>query len=193
MQNGAMRRKHSPSKEIQTLHNSLQIRVFRVIRGAHLLLQRDSGIPFAGFRATVKVMKPTFLAILLFPLLASGCGWAPFQKKAGESADEKKSEAPKIIGRIASIPADKRFVLIQSYEAWTVETGTILTTRGPEERTANLRVTGEKLGQFAAADLQSGTVEVGDAVYSRHVPKPPETAPAPPPGEEPALELPDNE
>ena len=79
---------------------------------------------------------------------------------------------PKLVGRIASVPADKRFVLIQSYGPWEIETGRILTTRGPDERTANLRTTGEKLGEFAAADLQSGTVEVGDAVYSQHVPKP---------------------
>ena len=70
------------------------------------------------------------------------------------------------------MPADKRFVLIQSYGTWKIEAGTILTSRGAEDRTANLLVTGESLSQFAAADLQSGRVEVGDAVYSRHAPKP---------------------
>jgi hypothetical protein len=84
----------------------------------------------------------------------------------------EKSDAPVLIGRIASIPADKRFVLIQSYANQKVRSGTILTTRGTQGRTANLRATGESLGQFAAADLQSGTLEVGDAVYSRHTPKP---------------------
>ena len=83
-------------------------------------------------------------------------------------------EGPKLVGRIASIPADKRFVLIQSYGRWEVETGQILTTRGPDDRTANLRITGEKLGDFSAADLQSGTLEVGDAVYSQPPVKPPE-------------------
>ena len=100
--------------------------------------------------------------------------------RAAKTAQEKAAqEAPKLVGRIASIPADKRFVLIQSYDKWNLETGTILTTRGPDDRTANLRATGEVLGQFAAADVQSGVVEVGDAVYSRHVPKPPETTAAP--------------
>ena len=67
-----------------------------------------------------------------------------------------------------------------------IETGTILTTRGENDRTANLLVTGESLGQFAAADLKSGALEVGDAVYSRHVPQAsepvsePETASPPP-------------
>ena len=86
-------------------------------------------------------------------------------------------EGPKLIGRIASIPADRRFVLIQSYEKWNIESGKILTTRGPDDRSANLKTTGESLGEFAAADLQSGTVEVGDAVYSQHVAKPAEILP----------------
>ncbi len=90
-----------------------------------------------------------------------------------ETSAKPKPEAPKIVGRIASIPADKRFVLIQSYGKWTVEVGTVLTTRGPDERSANLRVTGESMGEFAAADLQSGQIEVGDGVYSQHLPKPP--------------------
>jgi hypothetical protein len=85
----------------------------------------------------------------------------------------------KLVGRIANIPADRRFVLVQRYGEWTSEAGTILTTRGPEGRLANLRVTGERLGEFAAADVQSGTVEKGDAVYSQHVPKPVQPTPAP--------------
>lgn len=94
--------------------------------------------------------------------------------KPEEKKEEKKPvvEGPKLVGRIANIPTDRRFVLIQRYGEWQTEAGAILTTRGPEERTANLRVTGEKLGEFAAADLQSGTVEKGDAVYSQHAPKP---------------------
>lgn len=99
------------------------------------------------------------------------------------------AEGPELVGRIASIPADKRFVLIQSYGSWKIETGTILTARGLDERTANLLVTGEKLGQFAAADIQSGSVEIGDAVYSQHLPKPS----VPPPTIAPEPELPENQ
>lgn len=101
-----------------------------------------------------------------------------FKSGKTDSSEKKNSpEGPEMVGRIASIPADKRFVLIQSYGSWNIATGTILTTRGLDDRTANLLVTGEALGQFAAADVQSGSVEIGDAVYSRHVPKPAE-APA---------------
>ncbi len=81
-------------------------------------------------------------------------------------------EGPKLIGRIASIPAGGRFVLIQRYDKWEVEVGKILTTRGPDQRSANLKITGESLGEFAAADVQSGLVEVGDAVYLQHNVKP---------------------
>jgi hypothetical protein len=99
---------------------------------------------------------------------------ALFKKPKSEPPEEKPpSEGPSLVGRIASVPADKRFVLIQSYGNSKIEVGTILTTRGTDHRTANLLATGESLGQFAAADLQSGSVEIGDAVYSRHVPKPP--------------------
>jgi hypothetical protein len=117
---------------------------------------------------------PVLLSIGLGTLAALSSCAAFKTEKPEKPKDKTVSEAPKLIGRIASVPADKRFVLIQSYDKWNIESGAILTTRGPDERTANLRATGEILGQFAAADLQSGLVEVGDAVYSQHVPKPAE-------------------
>lgn len=104
-------------------------------------------------------------------LCFSSCASTKPEKPEPE-AKKAPAEGPALVGRIASIPADKRFVLIQSYGKWEVETGRILTTRGPDDRTANLLATGESLGEFAAADLQSGRVEVGDAVYSQHVAKP---------------------
>ena len=104
-----------------------------------------------------------------------------------EPEGKPKAELPRLDGRIASIPPDKRFVLIQSFGKWTAEPGTILTTRGADQRSANLLVTGEALGQFAAADLQSGHIELGDAVYSQHVPKPP--AASEPATESPAAEV----
>jgi hypothetical protein len=72
---------------------------------------------------------------------------------------------PELVGRVASLSPDGRFVLVQSYGPWRIESGSTLTTRGPESRTANLLVTGEKLGQYAAADIRSGALASGDAVY----------------------------
>lgn len=74
------------------------------------------------------------------------------------------------------MPPGRAFVLIQAYGPWHVPDGATLTTRGPDERTANLMVTGEKLGQFAAADIRSGEVAVGDAVFLQ--PSPPPLQPA---------------
>lgn len=110
--------------------------------------------------------------LLTLTLSLTACGWLPKPKESTEEKPKTQTEGPKLIGRIASIPADRRFVLIQSYGKWSTQSDQILTTRGPEERTANLKTTGETLGEFAAADLQSGTVEVGDAVYSLHAIKP---------------------
>lgn len=118
-----------------------------------------------------------FTGIAVCALLLAGCGLF-VRKKDLDEKDDSTAHAPKLVGRIASTPPDKRFVLIQSYGTWKIGQGELLTTRGPEERSANLLVTGESLNQFAAADLQSGTVEIGDAVYSRHVPKPPEPSPS---------------
>lgn len=130
------------------------------------------------------------IACISGPLCSCADPKSPTTEPAAKTA--KKPEAPKLVGRVASIPADKRFVLIQSYGKWDVETGAILTTRGPEDRSANLLATGESLGEFAAADLQSGLVEVGDAVYSRHVPKPAEWLTTPETAEVQSMAAPEN-
>lgn len=130
-------------------------------------------------------MKPCRV-LLLCCLFAPACG-ALKKEKPDDEPPKPVATGPQLVGRIASVPADKRFVLIQSYGKWGVESGRILTTRGLDDRTANLRTTGENLGEFAAADLQSGTVAVGDAVYSQHVPKPAEPSAAPTTPETPQL------
>ena len=116
---------------------------------------------------------------LCFSLFACGTTHSTAPEKPAAAKETAIVAGPKLVGRIATIPADRRFVLIQSYGKWEMEAGAILTTRGPDERTANLRVTGEKLGEFAAADLQSGTLGKGDAVYSQSAPPPPSLPPTP--------------
>jgi hypothetical protein len=112
------------------------------------------------FITLVKAYRP--LALMLCIALVPACADKP-EKEPAKQTEEK--DKPRLVGRVASIPADREFVLIQAYGTWSVATGSILTTQGPEGRAANLRATGEKLGQFAAADIQSGTLEIGDGVY----------------------------
>jgi hypothetical protein len=91
--------------------------------------------------------------------LAASCAWL---------ADEPppvNPNAPRLVGRIAAIPPDRQFVLIESYGPWNVAAGTTLTVHGPEGRSANLIATGETLRHHAAADVQSGTLAIGDGVY----------------------------
>ncbi len=107
-------------------------------------------------------MKILQAAALFLCVLLIACAEKPEQKPR----EKAETERPRLVGRVASIPSDRKFVLIQSYGSWKVETGSILTTQGPDGRAANLRVTGEKLGQYAAADIQSGTLEIGDGVYT---------------------------
>lgn len=93
----------------------------------------------------------------------SSCAEKPDEKPLEKATEEAK---PQLVGRVASIPSDRKYTLIQAYGKWTVETGSILTTQGPDGRSANLIATGEKLGQYAAADIRSGTLEIGDGVYT---------------------------
>jgi hypothetical protein len=108
-------------------------------------------------------MKLLAFTTLVLCLSLAACAHKPEETPTKKTDDESK---PRLVGRVASIPADRTFVLIQSYGTWTVETGSILTTQGPEGRAANLLATGEKLGQYAAADIRTGTLEIGDGVYT---------------------------
>jgi hypothetical protein len=98
---------------------------------------------------------------------------------------------PRIVGRIALVPAGENFVLIESYGPWRVPEGGVLAGIGTDGRTANLVVTGEQLGQHAAADVRSGVAKVGDAVYYRPLgdqegESPPESVDPPAPASAPA-------
>jgi hypothetical protein len=127
---------------------------------------------------TLRSLFATSLAALLV-----GCVTKPDKPK--EPA-KPVAPSPQLVGIVASVPSDKRFVLIRSYGKWDATTGQIVTTRGPDGRAANLRVTGEKLGEFSAADVQAGTAEIGDAVYSQPVAETPKPSPSPVPLPEPS-------
>lgn len=121
-------------------------------------------------------MRTSLKILLLSGSLTLSCiviSCADLTEKQTKASKKEETAKPHLVGRVASIPADRKFVLIQSYGNWSIATGAILATLGPDGRAANLRVTGEKLGQFAAADVQSGSLEIGDGVYTTITP--PET------------------
>jgi hypothetical protein len=105
-------------------------------------------------------MNPRILAILsCASLILLGCAT---DKKPEEK--KKPIEAPKLVGLVMSKPSKKNFVLIEYYGTWKYEDGTELQSSGAG-RNACLIVSGEKLGPYLAADVESGAVDVGDAVY----------------------------
>lgn len=139
-----------------------------------------SRIPIGHIPLQTHIMKSEFpLVAACIVLSLTSCASVKNQT-ADASAEKPLPKGPTLVGRIASVPPDKHFVLVQRYDKWLGHTGQILTTRGPENRTANLRTTGEKLGEFAAADIQSGSVKIGDAVYLQHVPNPASPTPGVP-------------
>ena len=142
---------HAPFLAPQKLQKApVLIRKIREIRGSPNLEARQNSVFW---------LKS--LTLLGCFALAS-CSWLGWGKK--KTHPEPPVATATLVGRVASIQPDRRFVLVQSYGKWQVATGSILITSGPDARSANLLATGESLDQFAAADLQSGTVEVGDAV-----------------------------
>jgi hypothetical protein len=157
-------------------------RILAALPGKPVLLSRISQSPDCAlaFGRHAETMKWTSLWLVVGAVLAlPSCGL--FHPKKSETPKKTEEKKTSLVGRIASVSNDKTFVLIQSYGVWEVEAGGILTTRGSDERLANLRCTGEKLGQFVAADIQAGTPQPGDAVF--HTPTPPakpEPAPTPP-------------
>jgi hypothetical protein len=105
----------------------------------------------------IKLML-SFLSLLVF---LPGCG---FSTKEQEPPQEIVSK--RLAGRVQSVNRASQFVLIRRYGYWRVDEGDVVVTSG-DGRTANLLPTGEKLGEHIAADIRSGDVQVGDAVYIR--------------------------
>jgi hypothetical protein len=84
-----------------------------------------------------------------------------------EEPEAPATTAPRLVGRIASVHRSEGFALVENLGNLKLEQGLLLSTRGEERRTATLVVSGERLERFAAADIKSGDVSVGDAVYAR--------------------------
>lgn len=100
------------------------------------------------------------MKFLVLPVLCSlliGCG-------GGVPVEPEKPSQNRFVGQVVSIHTNQGFILFRRTPGVRIPTGSILISRGPGNRLANLRVSGEALGQMMAADIQSGAPEVGDSV-----------------------------
>lgn len=81
---------------------------------------------------------------------------------------EKKLDLPdQLVARVSSVYEEEGYALIQRYGRLEIPEAAILYSLGLGGKVANLKATGEKLGQFIAVDILSGELEVGDGVYLR--------------------------
>ncbi len=108
--------------------------------------------------------------LLLISLFLVSCG----NKASPDELKKRKDIASSnqiIVGRIASVSRRGKFVLIQKLGTGTLPKGVIYQSRGPDGRTASLRLSGERIRDFFAADLLSGKTEKGNAVIAYQYPR----------------------
>jgi len=106
-----------------------------------------------------------------------GCGWWRKGEAQAEMRGEEEAQEPRaaVVGEIASVHREDRFVLIKRVAPGGFGSGMAYFSLNPDGRTASLRPTGERLGRFYAADIQEGNPAPGDLVMARRMP--PEEAP----------------
>lgn len=109
-----------------------------------------------------KAKMPGMLFIACWLTLALGGCTSPTQKPPITVKNQDK----RLAGRVYQVVENAQFVLIRKYGKWVVLDGETVQSHG-EGRSANLLPTGEQLGEHVAADIRSGSVRVGDAVYIR--------------------------
>lgn len=99
---------------------------------------------------------------------------ACFLTSCATEVEEEEAEAvvnrDKLVARVSSVNVAANYVLIQRYGRLDVPENSVLYTLGSGGGgggAASIKITGERLGQFLAADIVSGVLNVGDAVYLR--------------------------
>lgn len=125
------------------------------------------------------MVKFLVCAVLCGSLL-SGCGLV---KKLFGSKPKAVPQAREVrlAGRVEKVDTARGYVLIRRYGPWRFDPAGEVAESRAAGRTANLYPTGERLGEHVAADIRSGAVEVGDAVYIRQtkVSRKPKPSPEP--------------
>jgi hypothetical protein len=106
-------------------------------------------------------MSRTLFFIFLLSWFLSACSASRQKPKITMGNQDER-----LAGRVEKVIEKSDFVLIRKYGKWSVLDGETVFSKGLA-RTANLLPTGEELGEHVAADIRSGTVEAGDAVYIR--------------------------
>ena len=108
-------------------------------------------------------MKASLCVILSACIILPSCGLL----KKERQVESVKVQQP--VGIIDRVDTEEGYVFIRRYRAIRLRDGEIMESKGSSGRVANLIPTGEKLGERIAADIKSGEVVKGDAVYIREI------------------------
>ena len=130
-------------------------------------------------RERCRFLLRVFLAALLAGSL-SGCGLLAKlfsgkeeePKEETETADtEEKGRSMQVAGEIVSVHKAEGFVLIRRFRSGGgFQEGDVVGSLSAQGTTASLKITGERLGRFIAADIQEGMPAKGDLVTVRRLP-----------------------
>ena len=86
----------------------------------------------------------------------------------GEGGESLGISAMRVVGEIASVHPNEKFVLIKRYfQGGGFGEGTLIASVSPGGVTSSLVLTGETLGRYHAADIQEGRPSNGDVVVVR--------------------------
>lgn len=86
----------------------------------------------------------------------------------GEDGEAPGISAMRVVGEIASVHPNEKFVLIKRYfQGGGFGEGTLIASVSPGGVTSSLVLTGETLGRYHAADIQEGSPSNGDVVVVR--------------------------
>jgi hypothetical protein len=102
--------------------------------------------------------------IPLIALVLSSCGLIKKVFREAPKPAPLQKVGRRVIGRIASVSDTGNFVLIQKYGPGKLPTETLFQSSGISGSQASLRPTGERVRDFFAADIVSGSAAKGDAV-----------------------------
>ena len=109
-----------------------------------------------------RAMPVRLLATVLLALLAVGC--AARKPKAVRRATPVAS-GPQMVGTVALVNEEGRFVLVDVGSLYSPTPGTALKCFYDGEETAVLAVTAERMRPHIAADIVKGTPHRGDKVF----------------------------
>lgn len=119
-------------------------------------------------------MKTLLLPLLLITLLLPACATRrAAESKEASPAPGASTAAPAVTpaaghaGRIASVKANLRFVVVDFSLSTVPADGTTLGVFRAGQKVGEIRVTGPTIGSNTAADLVAGEAQAGDEVRER--------------------------